>query len=134
MAGNTSTINVAAFAADWGANIPITQLCVRWTVTKDQVYRLRDVWQLPLRLDRRLRAKPPRQPKPTKPELAASEATLALSPMVAARAAEVRAGWSDVVYLQASRGNRQGSGEPQRYEIPEIPVPGNLRMFLTEEA
>lgn len=134
MAGNTSTISISAFRADWVANIPITQLCARWTVTKDQVYRLRDVWELPLRLDRKLRAKPPRQPKPTKSELAASEATLALSPLVAARAAAVRAGWSDAVYLQASRGNRMGSGEPQRYETPEIPVPENLRMSLTDEA
>jgi hypothetical protein len=35
-------------------------LCERYTITRDQVVRLRDVWQLPLRNDRRLRWKPKR--------------------------------------------------------------------------
>jgi hypothetical protein len=40
--------------------MPIADLCTRFTITKDQVLRLRDVWNLPLRNDRRLRFKPTR--------------------------------------------------------------------------
>jgi hypothetical protein len=60
MAGVTATISVAAFRADWATHMPITALCDRWTITKDQVLRLRDLWELPLRNDRRLRYKPKR--------------------------------------------------------------------------
>lgn len=60
MAGVTATISVTAFRADWSTHMPISALCERWTITKDQVLRLRDVWQLPLRNDRRLRFKPKR--------------------------------------------------------------------------
>lgn len=60
MAGNTAIISITAFRADWETHMPISALCVRYTITKDQVIRLRDVWQLPLRTDRRLRYKPKR--------------------------------------------------------------------------
>lgn len=60
MAGVTATISVTAFRADWATHMPISALCERWTITKDQVLRLRDVWHLPLRNDRRLRFKPQR--------------------------------------------------------------------------
>jgi hypothetical protein len=60
MAGVTATISIEAFAADWETHMPIADLCARFTITKDQVLRLRDVWNLPLRNDRRLRFKPAR--------------------------------------------------------------------------
>jgi hypothetical protein len=60
MAGVTATISVSAFRADWETHIPMRALCERYTITRDQVIRLRDVWQLPLRNDRRLRFKPKR--------------------------------------------------------------------------
>jgi hypothetical protein len=60
MRGNTATISVAAFRADWLTHMPMRALCERYTITRDQVVRLRDVWQLPLRNDRRLRWKPKR--------------------------------------------------------------------------
>lgn len=60
MAGVTATISMVAFRADWNTHMPISALCERWTITKDQVLRLRDVWHLPLRNDRRLRYKPKR--------------------------------------------------------------------------
>ena len=60
MRGITATISVAAFHADWMTHMPMRALCERWTITKDQVLRLRDVWHLPLRNDRRLRFKPKR--------------------------------------------------------------------------
>lgn len=60
MAGNTATISLTAFRADWATHMPISALCVRYSVTKDQVIRLRTVWNLPPRNDRRLRFKPRR--------------------------------------------------------------------------
>lgn len=60
MAGVTATISVTAFRADWDTHMPMRALCERYTITRDQVIRLRDVWQLPLRNDRRLRFKPKR--------------------------------------------------------------------------
>lgn len=82
MAGNTATINVSAFRADWAAHIPMRALCVRWTITRDQVIRLKHVWHLPPRHDRRLRAKPVRQPDPTPDE-------------IAAYCREIQMGWDD---------------------------------------
>lgn len=74
MPGNTATISVAAFRADWLTHMPIAALCQRWTITKDQVIRLRDVWRLPLRNDRSLRYKPKvRQRDPTPREIEQSK-------------------------------------------------------------
>ncbi|NBT05576.1 MAG: hypothetical protein EBS54_02065 [Betaproteobacteria bacterium] len=60
MAGVTATISATAFRADWDTHMPMRALCERYTITRDQVIRLRDVWNLPLRNDRRLRFKPKR--------------------------------------------------------------------------
>ncbi len=62
MAGNTATIDVVAFRADWASGLPIVRLCERYTITKDQFVRLRDVWELPHRDDRsnRHRGRPER--------------------------------------------------------------------------
>lgn len=72
MAGNTATISVERFRADWCAHTPIVQLCQAYTITKDQVIRLRDLWRLPLRNDRRLRSKPERSRDPTPAEIRAA--------------------------------------------------------------
>jgi len=71
-AGNTATISVEQFRADWIDHAPIVQLCETYSITKDQVIRLRDVWALPLRHDRKLRAKPKRQRDPTQAEIEAA--------------------------------------------------------------
>lgn len=71
-AGNTATISIEQFRADWLDHAPIVQLCETYSITKDQVIRLRDVWALPLRHDRRLRAKPKRQRDPTQAEIEAA--------------------------------------------------------------
>lgn len=70
MRGNTATISVAAFRADWMTHMPMRALCERWTISRDQVIRLAVVWELPRRHDRRLRAKPARQKDPTPREIA----------------------------------------------------------------
>lgn len=69
MRGNTATISLTAFRADWISHVPMRDLCCRFTITRDQVIRLKHVWQLPPRHDRRLRAKPKRAPDPTTTEI-----------------------------------------------------------------
>jgi hypothetical protein len=49
--------------------MPMRALCERWTISRDQVIRLADVWQVPRRYDRKLRAKPVRQRDPTTTEI-----------------------------------------------------------------
>jgi hypothetical protein len=71
-AGNTATISIERFRADWISHTPIVLLCQRYTISKDQVIRLRDVWELPLRHDRKLRAKPKRQRDPTPADIEAA--------------------------------------------------------------
>lgn len=92
MAGNTAVISMAQFTADWGAHIPIAALCERYTVTKDQVLRLKVLWQLPPRHDRRLRAKPKWAPRPSREEDGASGDSCDLAPAIAARVEELRRG------------------------------------------
>jgi len=82
MAGNTATIDLATFRADWHANLPLSVICERWTVSKDQVTRLRLRWGLPPRTDRRDRHKPAQSIDPTEDE-------------IASRAAAVRATWDE---------------------------------------
>lgn len=84
MRGNTATISLTAFRADWIAHVPMRDLCCRFTITRDQVIRLKHVWQLPPRHDRRLRAKPKRVPDPTTTE-------------IQQRCLEIQATWSDDV-------------------------------------
>jgi hypothetical protein len=70
MRGNTATISLTAFHADWMTHIPMRALCERWTISRDQVIRLAEVWDLPRRHDRKLRARQVRQRDPTPREIA----------------------------------------------------------------
>lgn len=72
MPGITSTISIEQFRTDWLDNKPIAVLCEMYTITKDQVIRLRHVWSLPLRHDRKLRHKPARATDPTPAEIRAA--------------------------------------------------------------
>ena len=80
MTGNTATICVERFRSEWIDNVPIASLCQRWTISKDQVIRLRTLWDLPPRHDRKKRYRPAAMVDPTPEE-------------IAARTAAVRAGW-----------------------------------------
>lgn len=82
MTGNTATICVERFRADWAENIPIAALCQRWAISKDQVIRLRTLWELPPRHDRKTRYRPEAIVDPTPSE-------------IQKRAAEIRAGWDE---------------------------------------
>lgn len=84
MRGNTATISLTAFRADWLTHMPMRALCERYTISRDQVVRLKHVWHLPPRHDRRLRAKPIRQRDPTPREIQQS-------------CKEIQATWSEEV-------------------------------------
>ena len=129
MAGNTAAIDRATLEAQWSAYVPMAAICQFWTVSKDQLVRLRGAWNLPLRLDRRRRYKPSRAERmldPTPEELAASENSLALAPMVAARATCESALWTDEV-----RAQRQAV-QPTPFRLARIEVPGELQDELDE--
>lgn len=66
-AGNTATIRIEQFRADWLGHLPMRDLAQRYTITRDQVIRLAVVWELPRRHDRKLRARsqPHRDPTPS---------------------------------------------------------------------
>ncbi len=123
MPGNTATISVQAFRADWASGLTIAAICQRHTITKDQVVRLRDLWQCELRHDRRKRAKPEREPEPSADEEAASQASCDLAPEVAAKAAERRSGWSDVTYLLRRYGV---------HALDPYTVPTNVNLHLDD--
>lgn len=105
MAGNTATIDIHAFRADWGSHAPISVLCVKYTVTKDQIIRLRDHWHLPKRLDRSLRWKPKRSEivDPTPREIAQA-------------CREIQAKWDE-----RTRRDRM-VGKPSPYTVPSVSI------------
>jgi hypothetical protein len=72
MRGNTATISVTEFRAEWLSHRPFSHICTHFTITRDQAVRLRLLWDLPPRNDRRLRFKPVRSEirDPTPSEIA----------------------------------------------------------------
>jgi len=70
----------------WQSGSTIAEICTLG-ISKDQFIRLRTVLQLPLRMDRSQRAKPPRHRDPTRREIAAACAELRAKHL-AARLAE----------------------------------------------
>jgi hypothetical protein len=112
MAGVTATIDIVAFRADWTSHVPISALCQRYQITKDQVIGLRRRWSLPLRLDRRLRFKPKRadmvDPTPAQ---------------ISVRAAAIRATWDEAT----ERARRVG--KPQPYMPPTVSVDGEAAEY-----
>ena len=60
----------ATLRSVWASGSTYSEMTLFLGVTKDQLFRLRDRLQLPLRLDRSKRKKPPRQRDPTPREIA----------------------------------------------------------------
>jgi hypothetical protein len=125
--GDTSRIDIATLKVQWASHSSYASLCTFWTVTRDQLVRLRDVVPLPPRHDRRLRYKPPRPEKPTPEEIAASEASLNLAPMVAARATVESSLWTEEV--RALRQVRKATA----FRLAQVDVPDELRHLLDDE-
>lgn len=129
MAGNTARIDRATLSAQWLAHIPMASIAQAWTITSHQLVRLREVWGLPPRNDRRLRRKPSRADRlldPTPEELAASEDRLDLAPAVAARVTVVQATWS-----LDDRHDRQVT-KPQPFTLSRIELTADVRDSLEE--
>ena len=60
MAGNTATIEFATLRVQWDSHSSMASICSYWTITKDQLIRLKSVVPLAPRHDRRFRFKPKR--------------------------------------------------------------------------
>ena len=77
MAGNTATIDFATLKVQWASHSAMAAICTHWTITKDQLIRLKAVVPLPPRHDRRFRFKPKRSemrdPTPREIEQACKE-------------------------------------------------------------
>ena len=116
MRGDTTAINVATLRLQWASHSSMASICSFWTVSRDQLIRLRDVHKLPKRHNRSLRRKPQREPEPSRAEQRASEGSLDLAPHVAKRAAAVRATWSENI-----RQHRHYSS-PSVFEVPIVQV------------
>lgn len=127
--GNTATIDFESLRLQWAAHIPIAHLCQNFTISRDQLTRLKFVLHLAPRHDRSLRYKPPREERledPTPEEEAASLAGLALAPMVAARVTCVQAHWTDREWR-----DRQVT-KPQAYTLARIEVPDETREMMDD--
>jgi hypothetical protein len=60
MAGNTATIDFSTLRVQWDSHSSMASICSYWTITKDQLIRLKTVVPLAPRHDRRFRFKPKR--------------------------------------------------------------------------
>lgn len=124
MAGDTSRVCIETLKVQWGSHSSYAAICSFWTITKDQLVRLRNVVPLPLRNDRRLRFRPNGHERPTPEEIAASEASLDLAPMVAARATCVTCQWTDEV-----RAHRQVQ-KPTAFVMEPVPLTEDLQEII----
>lgn len=124
MAGNTARVDFATLRVQWQSTSSMFAICTHWSITKDQLVRLKAVAGLAPRLDRRARHRPDRQPSPSAAEIAASKASLAFAPFVAARVTCVQATWDD-----KTRAERQVK-KPTLFSVHEVPVPEEAREFV----
>lgn len=124
MPGNTSTIDLATLRVQWDSHSTYASICTHWTITRDQLIRLRDVLPLAKRHDRRLRRKPPRAPRPDDAEILASESSLNLAPQIAERVTNTQAEWSYEVRMA----RRMAESSP--FLLRWIEPTGVIRRFL----
>lgn len=111
----------------WDSYLPMGAICQHWTITVHQLVRLREAWELPPRNDRKRRYKPSRLERmldPDEDELAASESSLDLAPLVAERVTCVQATWSEEV-----RAERQ-MVKPEPFRLARIKAPDEMSELL----
>lgn len=117
MAGDTTAVDIQTLRIQWDSHSSMAAIASFWTITKDQLVRLRDVYELPLRHDRRLRFKPHpdavRDPTPREIEQ---------------RCKEVRAKWDDAT----EKARRVYKGETTRVEIQIIHLEPEQRHFFDQ--
>jgi hypothetical protein len=131
MAGNTSRIDAATLRVQWSSYVPMGAICQHWTITVHQLVRLRVAWELPPRNDRKRRYKPSRDERlldPDADELAASESSLDLAPMVAERVTVVHATWTPADWAE-----RQAV-KPEPFRLARFATPDEARDLVDEPA
>ena len=127
MPGNTATIDLATLRVQWDSHSTYASICTHWTITRDQLIRLRDVLPLAKRHDRRLRLKPPRAPRPDAAEIEASRASLSLAPQIAERVTVVQSTWSHEVRMA------RRCAESSPFLLRWIEPGGVIRKFLADD-
>jgi hypothetical protein len=131
MRGNTATICVTTFRAQWDAGMPMVQLCQAWTITKDQLIRLKTVWDLPLRHDRGRKREP--KVRLSRAEIRASEESCDLAPAIAAAAARERERWT-LEQEHARRGSHSGGASDRQPRIlPLANLQAAMRDFVDDD-
>jgi hypothetical protein len=106
--GNTATIDIVSFRVQWDSHVPIRALCENFNITRDQVTRLKFVWQLAPRHDRRLRFKPERQRDPTPREIEQA-------------CKEIQAKWDEHTRYE------RAVTKPTQFQLRQIETPEDLR-------
>lgn len=115
-AGNTATIDVATLRVQWGSHSSMAAICSYWTITRDQLIRLRDKLPLPKRHDRALRYKPKRseQCDPTEDEI--------WNKLVF----QIQATWDEATELQ------RRVSKPSVFSLKRVELHGEARDFLDD--
>lgn len=129
MPGNTAAIDAATLRLQWDSYLPMGAICQHWTITVHQLVRLRVAWDLPPRNDRKRRYKPSRDERlldPDADELAASEASLDLAPMVAERVTVVQATWTAADWAE-----RQ-TVKPEPFRLARFETPDEARDLMDD--
>lgn len=116
MAGNTATIDFRTLRIQWNSHSSMAAICTHWTISRDQLIRLRDVLPLPKRHDRSLRFKPKRSDRsdPTEDEI-----------------------WNQLVFkIQATWTEEQELArrvtKPQQFSLRVVETPDDMRNFLDD--
>jgi hypothetical protein len=131
MAGKTATIDATTLRVLWDSYLPMGAICQHFTITVHQLVRLRVAWELPPRNDRKRRYKPSRDERlldPDADELAASESSLDLAPMVAERVTVVHATWTPADWAE-----RQAV-KPEPFRLARFATPDEARDLVDEPA
>jgi hypothetical protein len=107
MAGNTARIDLSLLRMQWDSHSAMVAICTHWTITKDQLIRLKSVVPLTPRHDRRFRFKPKRSEcrDPTPEEIRAATQ-------------RIRAGWDDATE-QERRVVKTQFFQMRSYSLPE---------------
>jgi len=105
--GDTTRIDVTTLRLQWLSHSTMAEICTYWTISRDQLIRLRDVCKLPKRHDRRFRKKGQRRRDPSPREIEQA-------------CKEIRARWT-----RAQERERHWH-KPQPYVTPEYRVTDDL--------
>lgn len=114
MAGVTATIDFQTLRIQWASHSSMYAICTHWTITKDQLIRLKAVAHLPPRHDRRFRFKPERQRDPTPREIEQA-------------CKEIQARWDEHTRYE------RAVTKPTQFTLRQIETPEDLRFMENGE-